>query len=331
MDPLTHTATGWFLSRAGLRRFTPQATWVLLLAANSPDVDIVTAARGSLSYLNGHRHLTHALAAWPVMALLPVLLVGGISRRPIRWRAAYLLSLAGVGSHLALDSTNIYGVRLLLPFSARWFHLDITSVVDLWIWAVLLIALVGPLLARLVSQEIGAPAARGIPGRGFAWFALAFVALYDGGRVILHQRAVETLEARLYGGATPRRVAALPDPFNPFRWRGLVETSGFYAVAACNLLGEFDPEEADVLYKPEAQPALAAAARSPAIRDFLRFARWPYWQVLPAPEPEGAWWVEVTDLRFGSPRQPSFVARALVSNRLEVLESSFRFGNARPR
>src|ERR1043165_1620564 len=40
MDPLTHTATGLFLSRAGLNRWTPLATPILLLAANAPDIDI---------------------------------------------------------------------------------------------------------------------------------------------------------------------------------------------------------------------------------------------------------------------------------------------------
>ena len=66
MDPLTHTATGLFLSRAGLNRLTPQAAPILMLAANAPDIDIVTTAGGSLNYLHYHRHLTHSLAAMPV-------------------------------------------------------------------------------------------------------------------------------------------------------------------------------------------------------------------------------------------------------------------------
>ena len=85
-----------------------------------------------------------------------MLLVRLFARRPLRWTGAYLISAIGVASHLALDSTNIYGVRLLLPFSARWFHLDITSVIDIWIWAMILLALAAPLISRLVSSEIGA-------------------------------------------------------------------------------------------------------------------------------------------------------------------------------
>ena len=43
-------------------------------------------------------------------------------------------------SHLALDWTNVYGIRLLLPFSGRFLHLDMTDVVDPWILLLLLLA-----------------------------------------------------------------------------------------------------------------------------------------------------------------------------------------------
>ena len=39
MDNITHSLTGLMLSRAGLNRISPEATWVLLLAANAPDID----------------------------------------------------------------------------------------------------------------------------------------------------------------------------------------------------------------------------------------------------------------------------------------------------
>ena len=74
MDNLTHTATGLFLARAGLKRWSPGGTAIVILAANAPDIDIVTAIRGSLNYLHYHRHLTHSLLLMPVMAILPVIL-----------------------------------------------------------------------------------------------------------------------------------------------------------------------------------------------------------------------------------------------------------------
>src|SRR5580700_4729841 len=45
MDPLTHSATGLFLGRAGLNRYSRQAPWILVLAANAPDIDIGCVGR----------------------------------------------------------------------------------------------------------------------------------------------------------------------------------------------------------------------------------------------------------------------------------------------
>src|SRR5688572_24437366 len=120
MDNLTHTAVGLFLSRAGLKTWTPRATPIVMLAANVPDLDIVYLAGGSLNYLHYHRHFTHALVALPLMAMIPVLLVRLIARKNVNWLGAWLASCIAVASHLLLDWTNIYGTRLLLPFSARW-------------------------------------------------------------------------------------------------------------------------------------------------------------------------------------------------------------------
>ncbi|MGA3039952.1 MAG: metal-dependent hydrolase [Bryobacteraceae bacterium] len=328
MDPLTHSATGLFLSRAGLNRFSEQAPWILVLAANAPDLDIVTLAWGPLNYLHYHRHLTHSLAAWPVMALLPVLAVRLFTRKPFRWLGAYCISLAAVASHLLLDYTNVYGIRFLLPFSGRWFHLDFTSVVDLWIWGVLLAALAGPLIARLVNAEIGARTKNA--GRGFAIFALLFLALYNAGRGALHARAVATLDSRIYSGIAPQRVAALPGPVNPLAWRGLVETREFYGVVDFRLQEEFDPSRAIVFYKADPSAAILAANNSPEFREFLAFSQFPLERSIPSAGPEAATRVEAMDMRFGTPVQPAFVATADVNNRLQVVRAWFTFGAAQP-
>ena len=332
MDPLTHTATGLFLGRIGLNRWTPGATAILLLAANAPDFDIVSASGGSLDYLHFHRHLTHSILALPLMAILPVVLVRWVGRKPVRWLGAWLAAMVAVATHLLLDFTNMYGIRLLLPFSGEWQRLDLTSVMDLWIWAVLLLSVAGPFIGRLVGSEIASTAVRPAHyGRGFAWFALLFLLLYNCGRGALHARAMTVLDSRLYEQTAPLRVAALPHAANPLQWRGIVETRDFYAVEDVNLAGEFDPTRAAIFRKPEPDAAMESAARTEAFRRFLQFAQYPLWRVSPASDPENSRTVELLDMRFGTPREPGFVATALVDERNRVLKSSFTFGRARPR
>ena len=327
MDNLTHTAVGLFLSRAGLNRLTPRATAILLLAANAPDCDVVSAFGGALNYLHYHRYFTHSIAMLPVLAFVVVALVRFAGRKPVNWWGALAAAAIGIGSHLALDSTNIYGVRLLLPFSARWLRLDITSVIDLWIWAICLTSIAGPFLARLVGSEITSGGARNRHhGRGFAIFSLLLLLAYDSGRGVAHARAVASLSSRLYEGSVPDRVIATPDAVNPFHWRGVVETPGAYVVQELSLAAP-DPWSARpaVFHKPEPDPALDAARRSATMQAFLRFSLYPLWRVTPWPEIENGHLVEVFDMRFGSPAAPGFMARAIVNGRGEIVDSGFYF------
>jgi len=253
----------------------------------------------------------------PVMALLPVLVACAFGRSLRGWPAAWGLSIVGVASHLLLDWTNAYGIRLLLPFSSRWLRLDLNDIVDLWIWAVLLLAWLGPLLGRLVSSEIGAQPGS---GRGMAIFALSFLLVYDFGRALAHQRAVEILNARVYQGGPPLRAAAFPSSaVNPFAWNGWVERPEFAMNFRMNILDPFDPAEGMVIYKPDPSPAIGAARRASAFEGFLKFAQFPLWQVIPVANPEGAHEVEVRDWRF------PFTARATVDASNRVLSSSFGF------
>jgi inner membrane protein len=332
MDPLTHTITGLFLSRAGLKHWTPLAAPILMLAANAPDIDIVTAAGGSVNYLHYHRHLTHSLLAMPAMALLPVILVRLVGRKPIHWLGAFFAALIAVASHLLLDLTNMYGIRLLLPFSAEWLRLDLTAVIDLWIWGVLLLGIIGPLITRLVGSEITSGTAReSHHGRGLAIFGLVFILLYNCGRSVLHTRALASLESRIYQEAIPIRVAAFPDPANPLKWKGLAETRDFYAVADLNLATDFDPTRASIFHKPEPDPALDAARLTPTFEEFLKFSQFPFWRISPVSEPENGKLVEVMDLRFGTPLAPGFMASAVLGGKLQVIETRFQWGTVRPR
>ncbi len=326
MDNLTHTLIGLMLSRAGLNRLCPRATPLLMLAANVPDLDVVTALGGTLTYLDHHRGITHALIAAPAMALLAALIVRAFGPLPLGRATA--LALVGVISHLLLDWTNNYGIRLLLPFSSEWLRLDITNVVDAFIWAVLLLAVAGPLLSKLVSSEMGAKPSS---GQGGAIFALLLILAYEGARWVLHERATAVLESHSYEGAPARRAAAFPNFANPFVWNTLIEGRGFVSTQSVNLLGPYDPTAGRKAYTAEPGPALEAARATDTFHRYLNFSQFPFWRVTPLDVPEGGMMVEAMDLRFGEPDTPRFVAGALIDRAGKVVEQSFSFGPFRLR
>ncbi len=317
MDNLTHTLTGLALSRAGLNRYYGRAALVLMLSANAPDIDVAWSFRGTIGYLEHHRAITHSVPFLPVVALLPVLIACAIGRSMQGWKMAWGLSMIGVASHLLLDWTNAYGIRFLLQFSAHWYELDLNNIIDFWFWGILLAAWLGPALPQLVSSEIGAPAGS---GRAVARLALCLVLVYDFGRFLTHQRAVEMLNSRIYQGGIPVRVAAFPGSAgNPFDYSGWVETQDVMLHFSMNVLGEFDPASGTVIYKPSHNAALDAARRTLTIEKFLQFARYPLWRITPVAEPEGAQEVDVRDWRF------PFTASALVDESNRVISSSFHF------
>jgi inner membrane protein len=329
MDNLTHSLTGLLLARSGLNRLAPRATALAVIAANLPDLDIVTGVNGSLCYLANHRGFTHALSWAPLAAAatLPFWWLLARKQQPARrhWAGAYLVSLIAILSHLGLDFLNVYGIRLHLPFSAAWLRLDLVHIVDVWLWSLLLVCTLGPMLARLVYSEIGA---RGGSGRGMAITALLLMGAYFAGRAELHARAIETLQSRLYASQAPSLTVALPSAASPWQWTGLVETqTAWHAVPVNLLLRDFDPDAGRIFYKPDTARVRAAVLSTKTARAFLNFSQCPLWRVTPVTNPDGASLVRIYDLRFGLPEDGAFSTEYLVDASGKVLRERFSFGN----
>jgi inner membrane protein len=322
MDNLTHTLTGLALARAGLNKF-PRATLLAIIAANIPDIDMVSWLQGPLRTLEIHRGYTHSLIGLPVMALLAVGITAGVSRRRLPWLLAWLIGCICVGSHLLLDLFTSYGIRLLLPFSSRWFYLDLFSLVDWIVLAVLLIAWAGPFLSSLVSSEMGD---RRSSGKGLAIFALVFFASYAGFRALMHQRVMAELESRIYDdalGGPALRMGALPTAGNPFAWNAVVEGEHAYRLYRLSAFGFFDPMEGTLLYKETWKAEFAAASKNPVFRYCLYFSRFPYWQDAPAAGRPGKENVTLTDLRYGAPGESFISIHAVVDEKGRVEAISF--------
>ena len=150
MDNLTHSLVGALIGQAGLKRKTGLAMPALIIGANIPDIDAACFLwLDGVQHLAFRRGITHGPIAW---VLLPLLLAGGLwwfdrwqarrgkrpeGRLPVHFGWLYGLSLLATLTHPALDWLNVYGIRLLEPFSSRWFYGDTLFIIDIWLWALM--------------------------------------------------------------------------------------------------------------------------------------------------------------------------------------------------
>lgn len=162
MDNVTHSLAGLLLAEAAARLderrtgvswsapFRTMMASASLIAANLPDADLVYAGTGGgLGYLLHHRGHTHTVVA----VIAGTAIMGAIVALLWRWRAREALSrdegrwlfgllFASMLGHLVLDWTNSYGVHPFWPIDSRWRYGDSVFIVEPWLWAVSVPALV---------------------------------------------------------------------------------------------------------------------------------------------------------------------------------------------
>jgi inner membrane protein len=333
LEPITHFLTGACISRTGLNRKTALATATMTLAAEAPDLDVLSRFKGSAFGFAHHRGFTHSFLGLLLVAAVVVgfmyliwLLPGRKTKDPNlppRWGLLFLFAcLAGL-SHILLDFTNNYGVRPFWPFSERWYSWDIVFILEPLLLLFLIAGLVLPAFFGLVNEEIGARR-KGPPGRLAASLALLGMVALWGVRDFEHRKAVSALQARTYQDADPVRAAAYPYWLNPFRWHGVVETVKFLAIAGVDSsIPEVDPGgRMQIRYKPEETAATLAAKNSYLGRAFLDWAKYPVTET--EQTEDGGFVVRFFDLRFGYPeraRNP-LGARVALDKDLKVVDES---------
>jgi len=195
---------------------------------------------------------------------------------------------------------------------------------------VCLLGVAGPFVSRLVGSEIasGAPATGATAsGSPFSPCWPCFCTTAAGPRSTRapwrNWKRVSTV-TRFPPGGRPALAR------HPFEWRGLVETGEFYALADVNLEEDSTPPALPSSASPNRALAPGRPPRSPdpgvsALRPVPAMAR------DPGGSARECRLVEVFDLRFGTPREPAFLASALVDSRLRVERTSFQFGKVRPK
>lgn len=215
MDNLTHSLVGAVLGQMGLKKKTGLAMPTLVLAANLPDIDASCAIYGieSLSMRRGITHGPIALLVLPIILWAAMLAFDRWQTRRGKRPAGrlpidkgWLLALAYIGclSHPALDWLNNYGIRLLEPFSHRWFYGDTLFIIDLWIW----IALALSVWLSLRRERRGAG-----DWRRPAWVGFAAVCAYIFVNGLITGAAERTVADALRASGHPEAlVVASPPP-----------------------------------------------------------------------------------------------------------------------
>lgn len=332
MDNLTHTLTAVALSSAGLNRKTRLATLTLIVAANLPDLDLISRFWGTTSYLRYHRGYTHSILGASLLAFLLACAIYFCGRRakpgpgpPLSLRWLVFLAWIGIASHLLLDCMNPYGIRPYMPFNRRWYAWDIAPIIDPLLLALLCLGLSLPLILKLVSEEMGVR--RSSPAWG-AVVSLCAMVLLGGLRDVSHRRALSFLASHTYSEENPLRVAAFPSPANPFAWVGVVETeTAFHVLPESSLEDETDLREAQQFLKPEVSPALTAAMQTQSGRLFMDFARFPWARTQETPEGYG---VAIRDLRFSADHAGrDFIADIELDKNLRARSESIRITGSR--
>ena len=255
-----------------------------MVAANLPDVDVLVFAT-DLPSVAFRRGWTHGVLA---QALLPVALAGVVALagrgRGARFGPLLVLAYLGVLSHVALDWLNSYGIRLLMPFSGRWFYGDSVFIIDFWLWLVL-----GAGVWMSLSRGQVRPAR----------LALTLAVVYIAAMVASAQvaRAVVLEQWRAERGDAPEAMMVGPVPITPFHRQVIVDAGDHYRTGRFSWLNRravFDPR---VVPTRERDPAAERAREDPRVRAVLTWARFPYYVMEPV---EGGTRVLLRDLRFGT-------------------------------
>ena len=262
------------MSRAGLNKRTALATSTLVIANNLPDIDVAVFATDTLA-MSFRRGWTHGVLA---QATLPIALTGAMlvydryrKKASAEDRAVpsqiLLLSYLGVLLHVFMDFTNSYGVRLLMPFSDRWFYGDALYIVDPWLYLTLGL---GWWLAKHHAR----------PARIAVTVAAIYVAAMLLSNAIARREVADGLVRA--GRPADTRFMVTPVVVNPFRREVIVDVGDRYEKG--NLwfdpLPHFRPAGFGV-EKRINDPALQSFLQQPRARAYLRWSRFPFVQAVP--------------------------------------------------
>jgi inner membrane protein len=307
MDNLCHTLAGAALGAAGLKQQTSRGMATLMVASNLPDVDVLVFFTDTLP-MAFRRGWTHGVLA---MVVLPAAFAGlmyGIDRvRPGKHRANLrgLLQLSYIATllHIFMDFLNTYGVRLLMPFSNRWFYGDALYIVD----PILYVLLGGGLLLGWLHARRGRDGAR-MPRLGW-WLAVSYMLLMLVSNIWARAEVGRGLVRA--GRSADLRFMVTPVFGNPFRREVVIDVGsryekGFLWFAPAP---HFRPAGYGVDINAD-HPLAQRATRTPAGQGYLSWSRFPFFVI--QARPDGGARVQLNDYRYaGASGRDTWLSRTI--------------------
>jgi len=294
VDNICHSLLGAALGKAGLARRTPLGMTTLVVANNLPDIDVGVFLTDTLamSFRRGWTHGVPAQVTLPIALTAIIVVCDRLFRNHAAGRVKpvqiLLLSYVGVFLHVFLDFLNSYGVRLLMPFSERWFYGDALYIVDPIMYVTLGL---GWWLAW--RREKKGNANPFTPARiGLAVAAIYIVTML--GSNLVARREVRQGLVRA-GRPENTRFMVTPVFANPFEREVIIEIGDRYEKGMLwfQPLPHFRPAGFGIpkgVDAPEVQPLL----QLPRAQAFLRWSRFPFVQATPQ---DGVW---LNDYRYAS-------------------------------
>ena len=285
---------GAALGRAGLARRTTLGMSTLVIANNLPDIDVGVFATNTLA-MSFRRGWTHGVLAQAVLPLALAASMLAYDRLVVRKRSQthdrakfgqlVLLAYIGVLAHVFMDFLNSYGVRLLMPFSERWFYGDALYIVDPWLYLSLGL---GWWLASRREKRGAADAAQ--PARVGVAIAAVYMATMLASNFVARAEVRDGLVRAGRPAAT--RFMVTPVVVNPFKREVVIDEGARYEKGLLwfEPMAHFRPAGFGIethLDDPAIQPAL----QTPLARAFLAWSRFPFAAV----EPSGVW---LNDYRY---------------------------------
>lgn len=205
MDPISHLLAGYTVSKAlNINNLNVEA--VLLFSSIAVDWDVVYWFKGNIPYFKNHRGFSHSVGGFLILSMA-ISLTSKIIFPSIALKTLIFASLCGIITHVTFDLMTTYGTRLLLPFSKKWYALDLIPGFDFFIFSSWLLLLFIKRNKQLLAILI-------------LIFNIFFLFLR-----FLFKTKAKTIIINNYlkNYKNIKRIQLFPYPFTPLTWMVLVE------------------------------------------------------------------------------------------------------------